>query len=121
MITNTQFTTRNQNELADILITFRDLNTVCDKQLILSLEQDFWEIFDLRACNPIYRCPFKHIKGLKDFMVRLKQDILNVHMASVRSRPTSQEVSSIKRLHKLFGAADYIFTNNLISYIYGQK
>lgn len=121
MMENYQFITRNTSELADIIVVFRELNTVCDKQLILSLDKDSWEVFDLRRCEPLCRYGFKQIRPFREWMVRLKQDIINVSMASYRKSPTGSQVSSIKRLYKLYGLADYLFNENIKSYIYGKE
>jgi hypothetical protein len=119
---NEQFVSRNIQELADVIIDFRELNDVCDSNLYLTLEQDYWEIFDGRACKSIFRYPFKHICALKESMHQLKRDFINVGVVAATSKPIDKtEFASIRRLYNMYGMCDFIFsTNYLKNYVYGK-
>lgn len=120
--TNAQFISRNITELADVIIKFRELNDCYDDNLILSLEQNYWEVFDLRLCKPIYRCEFKHIKPLTEFLFQLRIDLGRIYiLRETKKLPNVAEASSIKRLYRLFGYDEYIFKSNLLNhYVYDR-
>ena len=103
---NEQFISRNISQFGNMLIAFRELNQTYDCNLILSLEGDYWIIFDARVSRDIYKCPFKHWKDFIGFCRGLMRDYVNAGFAFAglkRGRNETQvEAWSIKRLSTIY-------------------
>ena len=111
---NEQFISRNLYEFGNMLIAFRELNQHYDCNLILSLEGDYWIIFDTRVGRDIFKCPFKHWKDFQSFCRRLLRDMSNVGFAYVCynkvGRNASQvETWSFKRLCQIYSEQEMLY------------
>lgn len=117
-----QLLTRNVIEFSDMVYVFHELNSVYENQFSMYLDSDGWELFDMRTAQTIIRHDFKHFRQFTSDMRKLKNDIINVGMASIRVNafklPKKHEVWSIKSLLKKYPITDkYIFSINLQKYL----
>ena len=85
---NNQFNSRNQYELAQIIVDFRELSALHDKQFTLYLDVDYWEIFDMRFGKTIIRHEYKHIRKLHEDILHLTNSIM--HVGCIKFRPNKQ-------------------------------
>lgn len=120
-----QFISRNMQELAEVIIRFKNLDAVYHGNLSLYLDGDIWEVFDMRRAIPLFRHDFKHIRQLCQDMRILTNDFANlgmvIHSISRGRRPNHGEAVSIKHLYRIYGMDEYLFTNKFIKeYIYGK-
>lgn len=119
------FISRNTQELAEVIIRFKNLDAVYRGNLSLYLDSDFWEVFDVRRGMVLFRHSFKHVRQLCEDMRILTHDFANlglvIHSISRGRKPNVSESVSIKHLYCIYGMDEYIFTNKYIkSYIYGK-
>lgn len=112
-------------ELAEVIIRFKELDSVYNGNLSLYLDSDLWEVVDLRRGITIIRHDFKHVRALIDDLRLFTRDFTNLYWANTRaSRGQNlnlKEAVSVKHLYFVYGMDSYLFTNNsLKSYIYGK-
>lgn len=122
---NAQFISRNIQELAEVIIRFRNLDSMYRGNLSLYLDSDTWEVFDIRRGIIIIRHDFKHVRQLCRDMRILSNDFANlgmvIHTISRGCKPSLSESVSLKHLYKIYGMDEYLFTNKFIkNYIYGK-
>lgn len=120
---NYTFLSRNQQEIAEVISLFKELTSCYDNQLVLYLDQFDWEIFDTRCAIPVIRHRFKHLKNLREDLIKLRNDYINVGCAAFRDygRFSFSEVISIKRIYMLYGYDTYFFkTKALQDYVTGK-
>lgn len=122
---NAQFISRNLVELAEVIVTFKELDAVYSGNLSLYMDANTWEVFDVRRGITIFHRDFKHVRQLCQDMRILKRDFANlymcIHSISRGRQPNLSESVSIKHIYKIYGMDNYIFTNNAIKkFIYGK-
>lgn len=121
-----QYLSRYSSDLADMMVSFHELNHYYGNQLILSVDSKNWELFDLRISKPIVSFPFKKVFDFRLFFNNLLHDMCNAHLLNsiyMGNRKLKRtEYYSIKRILNLYGFDEYFFTNKkLINYIvYGE-
>lgn len=113
---NHQFISRNQSELLNVIIRFRELTHIYQDFLTLYLEKDFWEIFDMRVGRTIFRHRFKHVSALLENIRRLEHAILEVGCIKYRidGKPSKVQSNCIKFLQTLYKPSEII-------YFYGKR
>lgn len=122
---NAQFISSNIMDIAEVVIRFKELDSLYSNNLSLYLDSDVWEIFDRRRGITIIRHDFKHVNQLIQDIKRLVQDFANVNSLNfgLSSKRTIKlhEAVSVKHLFKIYGFDNYIFRNdNLKRYLYGK-
>lgn len=121
-----QFLDRNSVELSDLMIAFHELNYCYDYQMILTVDNSSWELYDLRVSKPLVRLPFKKIRDMRLYITGLLHDISCVRLIDSvyrgRRKLKRTEVYSFRRIINLYGYDDYFITNQkLINYLlYGN-
>lgn len=73
-----QFTSRNMYELANLMNAFNELNL--RRQFCLYLDENGWEIFDLKVCVPVIRHEYRHIRDLIGDIRHLDRNLTTVGM-----------------------------------------
>ena len=121
-----QFITRNTLEISEVLSTFHELNHYYNNHLIISMDSEVWELFDLRTSNAVCSYPIKQVCQFTQFMKNLLHDMVNTRTADYffdgRKKLKRSEYFSIKRILNLYGFDEYFIKNRkLINYIiYGE-
>lgn len=70
---NEQFISSNSDRISSMLVTFKELMDTYPN-VVLYLDERGWEIFDTRACVPLFRHSFKHVRQLD---IDMKEFIIN--------------------------------------------
>lgn len=101
---NEQFITRNHNELARVILAYRELEEVYEGNVCLYLDNNIWEIFDMRIGKVLIRHEFKHLSQLIADLKELKQDIILLGYYSVHPNKVKKQSArwSFKRLSRLY-------------------
>lgn len=103
---NEQYLTSNQHLFTLMLISFREVNRTYNNNLILSLDNNNWIIFDNRVCRDIFTISFKKFNELTDFLKRLNRDITNVGTMQYRKHPKQSDTWSLKSLSKIYNESE---------------
>lgn len=122
---NHQFMTRNMHDLAEVIIRFKELDSVYHGNLSLYLDSASWEVFDVRRGITIIRHDFKHVRSLLEDMRLFIRDFTHLWWANTsasRGRNLDlKEAISVKHLYKVYGMDTYLFkSKHLREYIYGK-
>lgn len=99
----------------NILISqFHELNEVYDNQYSLYLDVDGFELFDMRLGKSVFRSSFKHRKTFTEFLVRLKNDIIQVGCIKYRrdGKPSSAQSWALKSLLKSYDETEISYFLN---------
>lgn len=68
---HSQFISMNHAILADMVFRFHELNRLFGESLVLTLDNQGWEIFDCNVSKTIIRHEFKHLKAMCEDMSKL--------------------------------------------------
>ena len=100
---NEQFLSRNQNEIAMVISTFRELQSVRE-HYVLYLDTNGWEVFDPITSKAVIRHSFKHLRNLIEDMKELRRAIVNVSCIQFNKSGKPDQVQSlaIKRLKRYY-------------------
>lgn len=117
-----QLISRNRMELSEVVASFMDLNNTYHNDYSLYLDQNGWEVFDLRCGRSIIRHEFKHFNHLISDMKRMSRALLDAFSAYSRlcrsQKPKPGEIWSIKFLLNYYDLDDEdLFHPLLKSYI----
>lgn len=119
-----QFISRNHSLLAQVISEFHELNGIMDDNLVLYLDQKYWEIFDTRRAIPIIRHEFKHLTNmLSDIkaMIRAVGEIEYCRMrVSSGKNPTTTQSCAFRKLFQIYGNDTYFFNSKMLEY-YGKN
>lgn len=100
---NEQFLSRNQNEVAQVIISFRELQSVRD-HYVLYLGKDGWEVFDPNTSKAVIHHSFKHLYNLIDDIKELRRAIVNVSCIQFNKtgKPDQVQTFALKRLKRIY-------------------
>lgn len=101
---NEQFITRNHNLLADVILSYRQLEEIYEGNVCLYLDSNSWEVFDMRCAKVLIRHEFKHLTSLIEDLKKLRLDMINLGYYSTYTKSVKQQNArwAWKRLSKLY-------------------
>lgn len=112
-----QFISSNRNELAEVISTFNELNSVRQKNLCLYLDSHGWEVFDQQFFIVILRSDFKHVRTFIDEMRHIRQSVIEAGVIKYLpnpDKPTRVQSWAVRHLRKLYN-------DNVNYFIYGKQ
>lgn len=96
-----QFTTRNMNELAEVIQSFHELLSVSPRYT-LYLDVNGWEVFDTDFGKSVIRHNFKNLKAMRVDIITLMRDLVNIGSAQYSNRIKSSVTWSEKHLLTIY-------------------
>ena len=107
-----QFISRNQNDILDVFNKYRELLDVHD-HFVMYMDKESWELFDTNCAKVIFRHKFKHLKSLKEDLMKFRRDLINVgcirYRESSRQNLSPKETWSLKALQKIYNEYELNF------------
>ena len=118
----TQFISRNQYELSELMRTFHEVNHFYSNMFLLTLDANEWELYDCRVSRSIVRFPFKKLNDFRTYLRNLMYDMANIislnKFYNGARKLKRLELSSCRRILNLYGFDEYFITNkSLVKYI----
>ena len=108
---NEQFISRNQNEMLQVFLQYRELLNV-KSHYVMYMDAESWELFDPNVGRTIIRHDFKHLKSMIEDLYKLRYDLGNVGAKLFGSannhirREKQSETWSYKALLKLYSETE---------------